>query len=319
MTELLTVKDLKTYFHTAKGIIPAVDGVDFTVSQGETLGLVGESGCGKSVTALSIMGLVPSPPGKTSGQILFDNRDVLSLSEREMRQLRGNEMAMIFQEPMSALNPVLTIGEQIAEAIRLHQDIKDRDVEERTVDMLQLVGIPQPERRLRDYPHQLSGGMRQRVLIAMALSCYPKLLFADEPSTALDVTIQAQILELLKKLRTDFNTAIVLISHDLGVIAEMADRVIVMYAGKFVEEASVSDLFHNPLHPYTEGLLLSVPRLDKPKKRLQPIKGTVPDLLDLPGGCSFNPRCPYALEICRQQAPQLKSLEAGRRVSCWLR
>lgn len=319
MAELLAVKDLKTHFHTAKGIIPAVDGVDFTVSKGETLGLVGESGCGKSVTALSIMGLVPSPPGKTSGQILFDNRDVLSLSEREMRQLRGNEMAMIFQEPMSALNPVLTIGEQIGEAIRLHQDIKDRDVEERTVDMLQLVGIPLPERRLRDYPHQLSGGMRQRVLIAMALSCYPKLLFADEPSTALDVTIQAQILELLKKLRTDFNTAIVLISHDLGVIAEMADRVIVMYAGKFVEEASVYDLFHKPLHPYTEGLLLSIPRLDKPQKRLQPIKGSVPDLLDLPRGCSFNPRCPYAREICRQQAPQLKSLEAGRRVSCWLR
>mgnify|MGYP000892607843 FL=1 len=226
---------------------------------------------------------------------------------------------MIFQEPMSALNPVLTIGDQIGEAIRLHQDIKNRDVEERTVDMLQLVGIPLPERRLRDYPHQLSGGMRQRVLIAMALSCYPKLLFADEPSTALDVTIQAQILDLLKKLRTDFNTAIVLISHDLGVIAEMADRVIVMYAGKFVEEASVSDLFHNPLHPYTEGLLLSVPRLDKPIKRLQPIKGSVPDLLDLPAGCSFNPRCPYAQDICRQKAPQLKSLEAGRRVSCWLR
>ncbi|HBI56938.1 MAG TPA: peptide ABC transporter ATP-binding protein, partial [Firmicutes bacterium] len=224
MTVLLTVKDLKTYFHTAKGIIPAVDGVDFSVSQGETLGLVGESGCGKSVTALSIMGLVPSPPGEIRGQILFDNQDVLSLSEREMRRLRGNEMAMIFQEPMSALNPVLTIGDQIGEAIRLHQDIKDRDVEERTIDMLQLVGIPMPERRLRDYPHHLSGGMQQRVLIAMALSCYPKLLFADEPSTALDVTIQAQILELLKKLRTDFNTAIVLICH-LGNYAEiMGDK-----------------------------------------------------------------------------------------------
>lgn len=316
---LLEVNNLKTHFHTAKGIVPAVDGVDFSVCQGETLGLVGESGCGKSVTALSIMGLIPSPPGKITGEILFDNLDVLSLSEKEMRRLRGNEMAMIFQEPMSALNPVLTIGQQIAEAISLHQDIKDRDVEERTIDMLQLVGIPMPEKRLRDYPHQLSGGMRQRVLIAMALSCNPKLLFADEPSTALDVTIQAQILELLKKLRADFDTAIVLISHDLGVIAEMADRVIVMYAGKFVEEALVSDLFHDPLHPYTEGLLLSVPRLDKPIKRLQPITGTVPDFLDLPTGCSFHPRCPYALDICRQKSPILKSLGAGRRVSCWLR
>lgn len=316
---LLEVNNLKTHFHTAKGIVPAVDGVDFSVSQGETLGLVGESGCGKSVTALSIMGLVPSPPGKVTGKILFDGRDVLSLSEKEMRRLRGNEMAMIFQEPMSALNPVLTIGEQIAEAIRLHQDIEGRDLEERTIDMMQLVGISMPEKRFRDYPHQLSGGMRQRVLIAMALSCNPKLLFADEPSTALDVTIQAQILELLKQLRTDIDTAIVLISHDLGVIAEMADRVIVMYAGKFVEEASVNDLFHDPLHPYTEGLLLSVPRLDKPTMRLKPIKGTVPDLLDLPAGCSFHPRCSYAKDICRQQSPILKSLGAGRRVSCWLR
>ncbi|HOC07130.1 MAG: ABC transporter ATP-binding protein [Bacillota bacterium] len=316
---LLEVNNLKTHFHTAKGIVPAVDGVDFSVSQGETLGLVGESGCGKSVTALSIMGLVPSPPGKVTGKILFDGRDVLSLSEKEMRRLRGNEMAMIFQEPMSALNPVLTIGEQIAEAIRLHQDIEGRDLEERTIDMMQLVGISMPEKRFRDYPHQLSGGMRQRVLIAMALSCNPKLLFADEPSTALDVTIQAQILELLKQLRTDIDTAIVLISHDLGVIAEMADRVIVMYAGKFVEEASVNDLFHNPLHPYTEGLLLSVPRLDKPVKRLRPITGSVPDLLDLPAGCSFHPRCSYAKDICRQQSPILKSLGAGRRVSCWLR
>jgi oligopeptide transport system ATP-binding protein len=265
------------------------------------------------------MGLVPSPPGKVTGKILFDGRDVLSLSEKEMRRLRGNEMAMIFQEPMSALNPVLTIGEQIAEAIRLHQDIEGRDLEERTIDMMQLVGISMPEKRFRDYPHQLSGGMRQRVLIAMALSCNPKLLFADEPSTALDVTIQAQILELLKQLRTDIDTAIVLISHDLGVIAEMADRVIVMYAGKFVEEASVNDLFHNPLHPYTEGLLLSVPRLDKPVKRLRPITGSVPDLLDLPAGCSFHPRCSYAKDICRQQSPILKSLGAGRRVSCWLR
>lgn len=318
MSQVLSVSNLKTIFYTAKGVVPAVDGVAFDIGQGETLGLVGESGCGKSVTALSVMRLIPNLQGKISGDIRYEGRDILALSEGEMRRLRGNDISMIFQEPMSSLNPVLTIGDQISEAIRLHQNLGAKAAGERAIDMLQLVGISLPEKRARAYPHSLSGGMRQRVMIAMALACNPKLLFADEPTTALDVTIQAQILELLKKLRNTFDTAIVLITHDLGVIAEMADRVIVMYAGTFVEEAPVKDLFNSPLHPYTEGLLNSIPRLDGPIRRLQPIEGLVPNPMDLPQGCRFHPRCPYAMEICREKQPELKRLDS-RRVSCWLR
>lgn len=318
MTELLAVKNLQTRFVTAKGVLPAVDGVEFSLVPGEILGLVGESGCGKSVTALSILGLVPTPPGIIEGQVFFQGRDIFRLGEKERRGLRGKEMAMIFQEPLSALNPVFTIGEQIEEIIRLHGGLKGRAAKELAVDMLHRVGIPVPEKRYGDYPHQLSGGMRQRALIAMAVSCNPRLLFADEPSTALDVTIQAQILALLKELQRDLGMAVVFISHDLGIIAEIAERVIVMYAGKFVEEAAATALFAEPLHPYTQGLLASVPRLDRPQKRLQSIPGSVPDLLNLPRGCSFHPRCPQAMEICRREAPALKSLRAGRRVSCWL-
>lgn len=318
MTELLAVKDLRTHFLTPKGRVPAVDGVDFSLSEGEILGLVGESGCGKSVTALSVLGLVPSPPGIVQGEVNFQGSNILLLSERQRRLLRGKEIAMIFQEPLSALNPVLTVGEQISEVLSLHRGLKGKAAKEMSIDVLQMVGIPVPEKRFKDYPHQLSGGMRQRALIAMALACRPKLLFADEPSTALDVTIQAQILELLQDLQKELGTTIVFISHDLGLIAEVAQRVIVMYAGKFVEEAPVASIFASPFHPYTEGLLASVPRLDKPTSRLQPIQGSVPDLLNLPGGCSFHPRCPKAMEICRQESPHMKDLGMGRRVSCWL-
>lgn len=319
MAELLAVKNLKTSFAAEAGVIPAVDGVDFSVAAGETLGLVGESGCGKTVTALSVLRLIPSPPGKISGSICFQGRDLLSLSEGEMRLIRGNDIAMIFQEPMSSLNPVLSIGDQISEGIKLHQGLNGKQAWDKAVDMLRLVGIPLPGKRAREYPHQLSGGMRQRVMIAMALSCNPKLLFADEPTTALDVTIQAQILELMRKLKQELDSAIVLITHDLGVIAEMVDRVIVMYAGQFVETALVRDLFREPQHPYTEGLLQSIPRLDEPRKRLQPIWGTVPNPLEMPRGCRFHPRCPYVQDICRKEQPELKRLNAERQVRCWLR
>ena len=319
MAELLAVKNLKTSFAAEAGVIPAVDGVDFSVAAGETLGLVGESGCGKTVTALSVLRLIPSPPGKISGSICFQGRDLLSLSEGEMRLIRGNDIAMIFQEPMSSLNPVLSIGDQISEGIKLHQGLNGKQAWDKAVDMLRLVGIPLPGKRAREYPHQLSGGMRQRVMIAMALSCNPKLLFADEPTTALDVTIQAQILELMRKLKQELDSAIVLITHDLGVIAEMVDRVIVMYAGQFVETALVRDLFREPQHPYSEGLLQSIPRLDEPRKRLQPIWGTVPNPLEMPRGCRFHPRCPYVQDICRKEQPELKRLNAERQVRCWLR
>ena len=320
MSKLLTVKNLKTYFYTEDGVVPAVDGVDFEVAAGETLGIVGESGCGKSVTSLSVMRLIPNPPGRIiSGDIHFDGKDLLAMGDAEMRGIRGNDISMIFQEPMTSLNPVFTIGDQIGETIKLHQNLNDRQARDKAIEMLRLVGIPLPERRVKEYPHQLSGGMRQRVMIAMALSCNPKLLFADEPTTALDVTIQAQILELMKKLRDELDTAIVLITHDLGVIAEMVDRVIVMYAGKVVEEASVYDIFRDPKHPYTEGLLNSIPKLDEPKKRLKPIDGVVPNPLEMPEGCRFHPRCPYAMDICKEKQPELKQLSADRQVSCWLR
>lgn len=320
MSKLLTVKDLKTYFYTEDGVVPAVDGVDFAVDAGETLGIVGESGCGKSVSSLSVMRLIPNPPGKIiSGDIQFDGKDIPTLTDKQMRQIRGNDISMIFQEPMTSLNPVFTIGDQIGEAIKLHQGLNDRQTKEKAIEMLKLVGIPLPEQRVKEYPHQLSGGMRQRIMIAMALSCNPKLLFADEPTTALDVTIQAQILELMKNLREELDTAIVLITHDLGVIAEMVDRVVVMYAGKIVEEASVYDMFKDPKHPYTEGLLNSIPKLDEPKRRLEPITGVVPNPLHMPSGCRFHPRCPYAMDVCKEKQPELKRLGTDRKVSCWLR
>jgi oligopeptide transport system ATP-binding protein len=320
VARVLEVKGLVTQFTTDDGTIRAVDNVSFYVDEEETLGIVGESGCGKSVTSLSVMRLVPSPPGKiVAGEILLEGESLLGKNADEMRKIRGNRMAMIFQEPMTSLNPVYTIGDQISEAVQLHQRVDKREALQRAVEMLRLVGIPLPERRVKEYPHQLSGGMRQRVMIAMALSCNPKLLIADEPTTALDVTIQAQILELMKQMKKEFHTAIMLITHDLGVVAEMTDRVIVMYAGKVVEEAKTLDLFREPLHPYTQGLLASIPRLDQEAhSELHVIEGVVPNLLHLPTGCSFAPRCPHAMDICRQKEPVLAEVSDGRKVSCWL-
>ena len=316
--KVLDVRNLKTSFYTSQGLIPAVDDVSFHVNRGETLGIVGESGCGKSVTSLSVLRLVPSPPGVIeAGETLFEGNNLLGYSDSAMRKVRGNEIAMIFQEPLTSLNPVFTIGNQISEAIMLHQGVGSAKATERTIEMLKLVGIPLPERRVKEYPFELSGGMRQRVMIAMALSCNPKLLIADEPTTALDVTIQAQILRLMKQLKKEIGMAIMLITHDLGVVAEMAQRVIVMYAGKIVEEAPVISLFRKPLHPYTSGLLASIPQLDVEKKRLHVIKGTVPNLADMPGGCRFNPRCPYADDKCRTTEPDLCEVEDGRKVRCW--
>jgi oligopeptide/dipeptide ABC transporter ATP-binding protein len=317
---LLEVRDLRTYFDSDQGPIKAVDGVSWTVRRGETLALVGESGCGKSVTALSIMRLIPQPPGRfASGQIALEGRDLLKLPEPEMRQVRGNRIAMIFQEPMTSLNPVFTIGNQIVEAIELHQDLKGSAATDRAVAMLRRVGIAAPEQRIREYPHQISGGMRQRVMIAMALSCNPDLLIADEPTTALDVTIQAQILDLLKQLQAETHMAILLITHDLGVVAETADRVAVMYAGKIVELAGADDLFREPLHPYTQGLLHCVPRLSQAKDRLQVIPGQVPNPLRFPSGCRFHPRCPLGGhdEQCRTCEPELRELRPGHWVACW--
>ena len=319
---LLQIKGLKTHFFTDEGVSPAVDGVDYAVRKGETLGVVGESGCGKSVTALSIMRLIPEPPGKImDGDIIFEDQSLLSLSNDEMRRIRGNKISMIFQEPMTSLNPVYTIGNQISEALRLHQNLNKKDAHDRSIEMLQLVGIPEPERRVNEHPHQLSGGMRQRAMIAMALSCNPSLLIADEPTTALDVTIQAQILDLMVSLKADLDTAIILITHDLGVVAESAARVVVMYAGKVVEEADVYNIFENPLHPYTEGLLKSIPRIDRSaqkKKRLKEISGVVPIPSQLPAGCHFNPRCPKVMDICKKEVPQLKEEKNGHKVRCWL-
>jgi oligopeptide/dipeptide ABC transporter ATP-binding protein len=319
---LLQIKGLKTHFFTDEGVSPAVDGVDYEVRKGETLGVVGESGCGKSVTALSIMRLIPDPPGKiVAGDIVFEGQSLLSLSNEEMRRIRGNKISMIFQEPMTSLNPVYTIGNQISEALRLHQGLSKKDAHDRSIDMLQLVGIPLPERRVNEHPHQLSGGMRQRAMIAMALSCNPSLLIADEPTTALDVTIQAQILDLMVSLKADLDTAIILITHDLGVVAESAARVVVMYAGKVVEEADVYNIFEHPLHPYTEGLLESIPRIDhsiQKKARLTEIQGVVPIPSQLPAGCHFHPRCPKVMDVCRHENPELKEEKADHRVRCWL-
>lgn len=323
---LIEVKDLKTYFYTEDGVGRAVDGVDFTIEREKTLGMVGESGCGKSVTALSIMGLISIPPGRIeAGEILYHrNGDVIDLTKLdprgpEMRSIRGNEIAMIFQEPMTSLNPVFTIGKQIMEAIILHQRLRKKEARKKAIEMLHAVGIPSPEQIIDEYPHQLSGGMRQRAMIAMALSCNPSLLIADEPTTALDVTIQAQVLDLMNNLRTEFKTAILFITHDLGVIANMADDVMVMYLGRIVEGAPVRGIFHDPKHPYTQGLMNSIPSLTSTRKeRLTPIEGIVPDSFEVPQGCGFEPRCPYAMEICRNQIPELKEVAPGHWVACWL-
>src|SRR5216117_2513706 len=292
---LLSVRNLKTYFYTDEGVVKAVDGLSYELRKGQTLGIVGESGSGKSVHALSVMRLIPQPPGKiVDGQILFDGTDLLKLPEDEMRRVRGNRIAMIFQEPMTSLNPVLTIGEQIAEAVMLHQGLAKKDAWDRAVEMLEKVKIPLARERVRDYPHQFSGGMRQRAMIAIALSCEPDILIADEPTTALDVTIQAQIIELISRLKADFNSAVIMITHDLGVVAEIADEIVVMYAGRVVERAPTRELFYDPQHPYTWGLLGSIPRLDRSKQeRLHSIKGMPPSLINAPQGCKFRPRCPH--------------------------
>jgi oligopeptide/dipeptide ABC transporter ATP-binding protein len=315
---LLEVMDLKTYFHTDQGLVRAVDGVSFQVNRGKTLGIVGESGCGKSVASLSILRLIPSPPGRIEGgRILFKGQDLLKLSEGRMRKIRGNEISMVFQEPMTSLNPVFTCGDQIVEAITLHQGLTKREAKARAVEMLRLVGIPSPEERVDEYPHQLSGGMRQRVMIAMALSCNPSLLIADEPTTALDVTIQAQILELLAKLGEDLAMSVIVITHDLGVIAEVTERVVVMYAGRVTEYADVGPLFNSPLHPYTVGLLQSIPRLGRRRERLKVIPGNVPNPLNFPPACRFHPRCPLAIDKCRAEEPDLEELSPGHYVRCW--
>ena len=322
---VLEVRDLKTYFYTRSGLVKAVDGVSFSLRRGEMLAIVGESGCGKSVTALSLLRLVQDPPGRiVSGSAHLAGVDLLAVEEPAMRLVRGKEISMIFQEPMTSLNPVMTIGRQIAEAVLLHETTTRRVATARAIDMLHLVGIPEPRQRARDYPHQLSGGMRQRAMIAMALACNPKVLIADEPTSALDVTIQAQILDLIAKLRQDLGTAVILITHDLGVVAETAERAIVMYAGRKVEEAGVDELFANPRHPYTRGLMNSIPRLSlmrrgngTPVERLQEITGMVPALSNLPAGCKFAPRCTFATEVCRAEYPGYEEKRPGHWAACW--
>ena len=317
---LLEVDQLQTHFRTSDGVNRAVDGVSFQVRSGETMAIVGESGCGKSVTAMSILRLIPEPPGKLAGAIRFGGRDLMKLSDREMRQIRGNEISMIFQEPMTSLNPVLNVGQQIGETLRLHQNMSASKAEDRAVEMLRLVGIPEPGRRVREYPHQLSGGMRQRVMIAIALACNPKLLIADEPTTALDVTIQAQILDLMRDLKHRVGAAIVLITHDLGVVAEVAERVVVMYAGRKVEEAKVGPLFRSPRHPYTQGLLGSMPKLGSSltgeETRLAEIPGLVPSLKTKLEGCVFASRCPHVTDLCRRVAPALEEKAPGHAAAC---
>jgi len=319
---LLDVRGLKTYFYTEDGVVKAVDGVDFHVNQGEVLGLVGESGCGKSVTSLSVLRLVSKPGRVVEGKITFDGIDLLNLPESEMVKIRGNRISMIFQQPQSSLNPVYTAGNQVGEVFQIHQYMKDKAAQERAVDLLRQVGIPDPEKKARAYPHEMSGGQAQRVMIAMALALNPQLLIADEPTTALDVTIQAQILDLMRALREKMGTAVILITHDLGVIAEMAHRVAVMYAGEVVEENEVARLFENPRHPYTQGLIGSIPVLGRLQKRLDVIPGVVPNLVDLPLGCRFAPRCrareKFGLTICNQLKPDLVQLAPGHTVRCWL-
>jgi len=316
---LLEIKNLATYFYTLEGVVKAVDGISYDLEPGETMGLVGESGCGKSVSALSVMGLIPWPPGRViSGEILFDGEDIGKYDNEEMRSIRGKEIAMVFQEPMTSLNPVLTIERQLTEITELHLKYNREAARARAVELLNLVGIPDAERRLKDYPHQFSGGMRQRVMIAMALSCNPKLIIADEPTTALDVTIQAQILELMKGLCSQFGTALIVITHNLGVVARYADRVNVMYAGRIIERGTSRDIYGKPRHPYTLGLMHSVPRLDEARKeKLDPIEGQPPDLIDLPQGCIFLPRCRFGMDRCAAEFPPLTAVSDGHMSACW--
>lgn len=319
---LLEVKGLKTYFYTEDGIVRAVDGVDFEVYPGEVLGIVGESGCGKSVTSLSIMGLIAKPGRIDQGKILLDGENLLEFSEEEMIKIRGNRISMIFQQPQTALNPVFKVGDQLAEVLDVHQDLGKEVGWQRAIALLKMVGVPDPERRVEAYPHELSGGMAQRVMIAMALACIPELLIADEPTTALDVTIQAQILDLMRDMRKEMNTSVILITHDLGVVAEMAERVAVMYAGEIVEQTDVNSLFDEPLHPYTQGLIGSIPILGEIKERLDVIPGSVPNLVNLPPGCRFAPRCQarlkHNLAICAEHKPELEETKTGHKVRCWL-
>ncbi|MBM7587085.1 peptide/nickel transport system ATP-binding protein [Bacillus pakistanensis] len=316
---LLKVEGLRTSFFTDDGEVPAVDNVNFHVNEGEILGIVGESGCGKSVTSLSIMGLVPSPPGKVvGGKILFGEEDITTASEKRMREIRGNEIAMIFQEPMTSLNPVFTIGNQLTEAIRIHRKCNKTEANERAIEIMKLVGLPRAEELLKDYPHQLSGGMRQRVMIAMAMVCDPKVLIADEPTTALDVTIQAQILKLMKKLNKELNTAVLLITHDLGVVAETCERLVVMYSGKVVEEGKVEDIFNNPQHPYTKGLISSVPDMRYKQQRLYSIPGNVPKPGSIREGCRFAARCEHAFDRCLVETPELYQTAEGHCTRCFL-
>jgi peptide/nickel transport system ATP-binding protein len=320
MSALLEVKNLCTYFETARGTVRAVDGVDFTLNEGDTLGVVGESGCGKTVLALSIMRLVPVPPGRiVSGSVSFDGTDLIQLSEEEMRKVRGKRISMIFQEPMTSLNPVFRVGEQIAEAVELHLGLSKKEALDHAVGMLRLVGMPSPEERILDYPHQMSGGMRQRVMIAMALSCNPRLMLADEPTTALDVTIQAQILDLINRLKGEVGTSVILITHDLGVIAEAAQFAAVMYAGKVVEYSPVKDLFSTPFHPYTVGLMNSIPKIGGGAKEdhLRTIAGVVPSLYEIPSGCSFRDRCPDVMNVCAEKSPELLEYKPGHWVRCF--
>ena len=316
---LLEVNNLTTHFFTSDGVVKAVDGINYHLDEGEILGIVGESGCGKSVSALSLMRLVADPPGRiVDGEVTFEEKDLLQLGDAEMRSIRGNRMAMVFQEPMTSLNPVLTIGRQITETLELHQNMTKSQARERAVELIRMVGISDAGSRLSDYPHQFSGGMRQRVMIAMALSCNPKLIIADEPTTALDVTIQAQILELMRELAQQFGTALIIITHNLGVVARYAHRVVVMYAGKIIEMGTAAEIYSNPRHPYTLGLLKSVPRLDEAvRTSLDPIEGLPPDLVDLPVGCSFQPRCPYAFDRCTQETPYLMEHSEAHTTACW--
>jgi oligopeptide transport system ATP-binding protein len=320
MADLLEVRGLETYITTSLGLIKAVDGVSFDVREGETVALVGESGCGKTMTALSIMRLIPRPQASiVGGEIRFQGRDLLKLGDEEMRRVRGAEIAMIFQEPMTSLNPVLSIGRQLTETLEAHGSISKAAARGRALELLNLVGISDPAQRLSEYPHQFSGGMRQRVMIAIALSCRPKLILADEPTTALDVTIQAQLLELMRGLSRQFGVALVIITHNLGVVARYADRVNVMYAGKIIENGAAAEIYRNPRHPYTIGLLRSVPRLDQPRKsKLEPIDGQPPDLWNLPPGCSFAPRCKFVIDKCAEEAPPLRQIENGHASACWV-
>lgn len=316
--DLLKVRNLKTYFYTDRGVVKAVDDVSFNIKKGETLAIVGESGSGKSMTAMSLIKLIPSPPGVIEGkEISFEGEDILKLDDKKLREIRGNKISIIFQEPMTSLNPVFTIGNQIEEVLMLHKEMTKAEARKKAIEMINLVGIPRPDEIVDSYPHELSGGMRQRAMIAMAMACRPKLLIADEPTTALDVTIQAEILQLMKNLKKELNTSIIFITHDLGVVAETADYVVVMYAGKIVEEANVFELFKKPLHPYTNGLLKSKPVINKFQEKLYSIPGQVPSPYEMPKGCAFNPRCERATDKCRQCVPELKELADGHKVACW--